>query len=147
MCIRDSFQKYVQAVPGIARRFGGTGLGLAICQGLAEAMGGEIGVESVLGRGSRFWVRIPFQRQSDATEAREDLIESSCALCSCFNILVVEDNRMNQKLVKSMLERLGHNVSLADDGLEALSAIEKQQFDLVLMDRTCLLSSALEAFV
>ena len=130
------FQKYVQATVEIARRFGGTGLGLAICQGLTKAMGGDIGVESELGRGSRFWVRLPFRLPRESQVFSEDDPIVAPVSESQFHVLVAEDNPMNQKLVKRMLERLGHEATLVNDGLQALRAIERTKFDLVLMDRT-----------
>jgi signal transduction histidine kinase/ActR/RegA family two-component response regulator len=127
------FEKYTQANSSVARTFGGTGLGLAICKGLTDLMGGCIGLESAVGKGSTFFFEISFEL---ATKQRchSDVDLQSLAMVSDLNVLVVEDNRVNQKVMRSMLERLGHTVTLAENGMVALDEVRRKSFDVVLMD-------------
>jgi signal transduction histidine kinase/ActR/RegA family two-component response regulator len=132
------FEKYRQADASVARHFGGTGLGLAICKGLVELMGGIIGLKSELSKGTTMFFEIPFQRPSSTREnplpeARNGTHHETRRM----RILVVEDNKINQKVMRSMLERLGHAVTLAENGQVAVDEIQRQaqeSFDLVLMD-------------
>jgi signal transduction histidine kinase/ActR/RegA family two-component response regulator len=127
------FEKYTQANSSIARNFGGTGLGLAICKGLTDLMGGCIGLRSALGKGTTFYFEIPFEL---ATKMRRhsNVDLQSMSMVSDLNVLVVEDNRVNQKVMRSMLERLGHIVTLAENGMVALDEVRQTNFDVVLMD-------------
>jgi signal transduction histidine kinase/ActR/RegA family two-component response regulator len=127
------FEKYTQANSSVARNFGGTGLGLAICKGLTDLMGGCIGMKSALGKGTTFYFEIPFDLASPMRcHSKVDL--HSMSMVSDLNVLVVEDNRVNQKVMRSMLERLGHNVTLAENGMVALNEVRQTSFDVVLMD-------------
>ena len=138
------FEKYRRVSSSTARNYGGTGLGLAICRGLVEAMGGKIGVSSELNVGSVFFFEIPLKlppashsvgratkelQSSEATRVREDVRP--------LHILVVEDNKINQKVVRAMLQRMGHTVTVADDGKIGVEQVQKngESFGLVLMDR------------
>jgi signal transduction histidine kinase/ActR/RegA family two-component response regulator len=130
------FDKYRQANASVARHFGGTGLGLAICKGLAELMGGFIGLESEVGKGTTMYFEIPFQlidpvvREPKDRESTHGLTGDACSL----RILVAEDNTINQKVMLSMLQRLGHTVTIAENGQVALDELNRAIFDLVLMD-------------
>ncbi len=128
------FSAFSQVDNSISRRHEGTGLGLAICRRLVDAMQGEIGVISQQGKGSLFWftVRMP-QTEPLAIYQRGDLQQ---AVAPCHHILVVEDNPLNQTVVRVMLERLGQQVTVAENGQEALDCLKAAQgrFDLVLMD-------------
>lgn len=141
---RSIFESFVQADGGTARKFGGTGLGLAISDRLVRLMGGEIKVESELGAGSSFSFNIRLKDVVAAqNQAAQELQHLSKAVTlestekvgpSLFRVLVAEDNPVNQKLAKIVLQKAGYNVTLVSDGLEAVSALETSDFDLVLMD-------------
>jgi signal transduction histidine kinase/ActR/RegA family two-component response regulator/HPt (histidine-containing phosphotransfer) domain-containing protein len=128
------FVPFAQGDPSIAHRFGGTGLGLAICRRLVELQSGSIGVESREGRGSTFWFEIPFPVAGDhavmATEPSETVHQPRLAL----DVLLAEDNPVNQRVVSVYLQRRGHTVTLAPDGLMAVQLAGRRRFDVVLMD-------------
>ena len=127
------FRKYNQAEPTIATAYGGTGLGLSICKSLVDSMGGSIGVDSTVGKGSTFWFQIPFtQPKYDAQPPGEDAESKEDKMK--FRILVAEDNKVSQKLISKMLSRLGHKATVVENGEEAVKEVQKQEYDLVLMD-------------
>ena len=129
------FAQFTQADSSTTRRFGGTGLGLAISRQLTELMGGRIGVSSVEGRGSTFWIEIPLQ----TTEAPEEVAGGGDAGIErsggrVLRVLVAEDNPVNRELLDAHLAAWGHEVVMAVDGVEALEKVQQGRFDLVLMD-------------
>ncbi|WP_434289912.1 ATP-binding protein [Celeribacter sp. SCSIO 80788] len=109
----------------------GTGLGLGIARRFVEALGGEIGLESVQGEGSVFWLRIPIQRV-DAPDA--DALAELPPLSAPQNILLAEDNDINLELAREMLQHFGHRVVEARNGAEAVTEAARQRFDIILMD-------------
>jgi two-component system, sensor histidine kinase len=125
------FEKFTQAESSTARRFGGTGLGLAICKQLAALMQGEIVVESDVGRGSTFTFRVSLPTAN--FEVREAPVERKRTRIGS-HVLVVEDNATNQKVAVKLLEALGCTSDIADNGISALSMIERGAYALVLMD-------------
>jgi hypothetical protein len=130
------FEAFTQADGSITRRYGGTGLGLTISSRLAQLMGGHMGLESEVGRGSEFFIVLPLRLEDGEAgpEAPDEAQPSQAASTRVLNILLAEDNPINQKIASLMLERAGHRVRVADDGEAALAALADERFDLILMD-------------
>lgn len=136
------FQPFSQVDSSTTRQFGGTGLGLSIIRSLATAMGGEVGVESVPGSGSRFWFRIQARLLDAGADTRRTPRQAIPANASDDgmpalhgSVLVVEDNQTNRYVIVRMLEKFGLTVSFAENGQQAIDRIfAGERPDLVLMD-------------
>lgn len=142
------FAPFTQADSGTTRTFGGTGLGLAISHNLCDLMGGCMWVESrgAVGGdppanwtldakwadqpGTRFWFRLPLPECPPVVTTKPDLSQADVAL----EILVAEDNRVNQMVIRDILKRLGHTVHLVSTGLDAVQALREHAYPVVLMD-------------
>ena len=131
----DLFEKFSQVDASTTRRFGGTGLGLAICRELVGLMGGVLTVTSEAGIGSKFAFDLPF-RWCGASETAEesDGEATSVTVGEDIRILAAEDNATNQLILKSLLEPLGIDLTLASNGREAVEAFSTGRYDLILMD-------------
>jgi len=130
------FEPFAQSEASTTRRYGGTGLGLAVCKQLVELMGGEIGVESTAGCGSRFWFRVRFELAESAAAERRPRRAAGEIRPRRFpaRILLVEDNKVNQLVARTLLEKLGYHVDVAANGKEAVEAITRSPYAAVLMD-------------
>ncbi len=127
------FQRFAQGSGGDARRFGGTGLGLAISRKIVEAMGGTLQVDSVLGEGSRFTVRLTLPVEAVCEGEVSQATLASEAPCPA-RVLVAEDQPVNQALIAAVLEPLGCRLTQVWNGAGAVEAVQADVFDLVLMD-------------
>jgi PAS domain S-box-containing protein len=156
--LQKLFQPFTQADASISRQYGGTGLGLAICKYLVELMGGKIWVESfasVCGetpkdwdcnlntnihhQGSTFYFTIKSSLtsqlgQSEKPNTKQIEIDPQMAEKFPLRILLAEDNLVNQKIVDQILQKLGYQMDIAKNGIEALQAVQNQAYDLVFMD-------------
>ena len=126
------FDQFEQADNSTTRQFGGTGLGLAISRTLAIMMGGDVEVTSVLGEGSTFTVTMTLE-ECEKPAFKEEQVAGELPDFGLRG-LVAEDNKFNQVVVKSMLERIGISVDIAENGAEALDLFERNEYDLVFMD-------------
>lgn len=126
--IETLFDAFTQASGGLGSK-GGTGLGLAISQRIVEAMGGKLEVESQMGQGSRFWFSIPLAEGKEVTKKE---LASECITSA--KVLLVEDNPVNQVVAEGFLQKLGHQVVIAEDGAQAKALFAEQIFDIALLD-------------
>ncbi|MYM54578.1 response regulator [Rhodobacteraceae bacterium GS-10] len=137
------FDDFVTSDSAYNREAGGTGLGLGIVKRITSLLGGELGVDSRLGEGSTFWVKIPME---DADAPIEQAPSRAAAKAGKIadaaekrptrklDILVVEDNEINRNVVRAMLQRDGHRISEAPDGQSGVARAAEKKFDLILMD-------------
>ena len=150
------FEPFSQADGSITRQFGGTGLGLSICHRLCGLLGGSIGVESTVGRGTIFRVRLPVTAvplSSGQTQPPEHkpmsaptpAASSTDSAGGSLRILLAEDHPVNQKVAQIMLTKSGHVVEVAGDGAQAVEAARRGGFDLILMDMQMPVLDGLEA--
>ncbi len=143
--IDDIFNAFTQEDSSTTRRFGGTGLGLSISRALCELMGGSIGVESELDKGSVFYFTL------NIIEVEEEIDKNSVdSINSDDNqlkgeILIVEDNKTNQLLLSMLLDDFDLDYTIANDGLEAIEKLQNNKFDLVLMDENMPNMNGIEA--
>jgi signal transduction histidine kinase/CheY-like chemotaxis protein/PAS domain-containing protein len=135
------FTPFEQADNSTTRKYGGTGLGLAIAKKLANLMGGDIGVESLPNQGSKFWfTAILKQTTAPAFDHVSQIVESNTSaalLAQSYagrKLLLVEDEPVNQEIGRELLEEVGLQVDVANNGLEALQMLSSKAYDLVLMD-------------
>jgi hypothetical protein len=135
------FKPFSQTDTSTTREFGGSGLGLSIVSNLARAMGGDVGVESEPGKGSRFWFRIRVNtvaagldsRLTERTDADPGTAEATTNLHG--HVLVVEDNPVNCMVIEAMLTQLGLTCTVENDGQQAVAAIVRgERPDVILMD-------------
>ena len=138
--IDNLFDSFVQADASVTRKYGGSGLGLAICKGLVKTMQGHIGVESQQGKGSLFWFEIPLLFVTDKAPANESRTKAiplpsvDSSKQRTLRVLVVEDVIPNQIIARKLIEKIGHRVDIAANGIEAVDAVKHRPYDLVFMD-------------
>ena len=129
--VENIFDAFSQAEVSTTRKYGGTGLGLAISSKLVNMLGGELKVESTLGKGSRFYFYVP----AESVEIAEKLASNkNQSIHFSGHILLVEDNKTNQLLMSAILKKQGLTFDIAQDGLQAIEAVKTKHYDLVLMD-------------
>ena len=143
------FDSFHQVDGSVTRQFGGIGMGLALAGQTVALLGGKLAVESVLGKGSRFFFSIPLHRQAEEEEAIRAAVETEEARGRAAippgRILVVEDNDLNQMIILELLELDGLQVTVVDNGRKAVDIVKEQPFDLVLMDLQMPVMGGLEA--
>ncbi|HEU5048489.1 MAG TPA: ATP-binding protein [Rickettsiales bacterium] len=133
--IAKIFDKFTQADSSTTRKYGGTGLGLTISRQLAELMGGHLTVKSELGKGTEFTLSLPLPALHFCKLNTPDTLSPAGPVSTApLHILLVEDNEANILVAETILNNLGHKCEIANSGYEALQRLEKEHFDLVLMD-------------
>ena len=141
------FKSFSQVDTSTTRKYGGTGLGLAICKQLAELMDGEVGVESQPGFGSTFWVALPLDKIAAAeleengsssmyspTSTSDPALSRPAGQSKRMRILIAEDNDVNQLVAREILTKAGYDSEVVINGQQALDALDRGRYDLVLMD-------------
>ncbi len=128
------FKSFTQADASTTRKFGGTGLGLAISKSLTNIMHGEIGVDSVLGQGSTFWFNVLLGKVSETYNAEESSSQSTNRVHRSLNLLLAEDNAINQRVARFVIEKLGHKLDIAENGVVAVEKFQQNNYDIIFMD-------------
>jgi len=135
--LNNIFKDFVQIDSSTTRRFGGTGLGLSISKKLVRMMGGEIWVNSKIGKGSIFHFIVPFSPPlfiKDITPQEAVRVSDKALPLTPLKILIVEDDTVNQKVASGLLDKRGHRITIANNGREAIEILSREDFDIVLMD-------------
>lgn len=138
------FKKFQQVDGSISRRYGGSGLGLYISFNLAELMGGSVSVVSQKGQGSAFTFAVPFRRSDLRVTKPEKPAEPDLVRFSG-SVLVVEDTKPIQMILKRLLESLGLAVTVVENGREAVEILGRRSFDLIFMDMQMPIMDGIEA--
>lgn len=125
------FKEFSQTDSSTTRKYGGTGLGLSICRGLVTMMNGEIGVNSEENKGSQFWFRLKFKTMQSGGKGKQ---QAPATIPGNLRILIAEDNLVNQRVAKFMLQKVDATCDMAMNGKEALEMLKSNTYDLVLMD-------------
>jgi signal transduction histidine kinase/ActR/RegA family two-component response regulator len=129
------FEAFQQADGSTTRRYGGTGLGLTISRSMVELSGGRMWLDSMPGRGTTFHFTLPVSVAAAGAAARAALDGTTRASqTSALRVLLAEDNIVNRRLAMRLLEKMGHHVSVATTGREALAAMDGGDFDVAILD-------------
>lgn len=129
------FKEFSQADNSTTRKYGGTGLGLAISNNLIGLMGGEIGVNSKVGKGSEFWFKLAYSFTAQRLDSdMNNNTLTTFEIPKNTKILYAEDNLINQRITVMQLQKLGVSCDIAKNGLEAFELYKKNEYDLILMD-------------
>lgn len=142
------FKSFSQVDSSTSRLYGGTGLGLAISKNLCELMGGSIKVESELGIGTTFSFTVKLKREADESLLKKkdvSILTFSPEAAANLKILVVDDNAINRLLAVGLLQKMGFGADTATNGIEAIEAVGKKDYDIILMDVQMPEMSGLEA--
>ena len=126
------FDDFVTGNTAYDREVGGTGLGLSIAKRFVTSLGGTIGVDSIVGEGSTFWIKLPVASAQAPADAKTQDFDR--ALSRPLNVLLVEDNEINRTVAREMIEAEGHHVTLANDGRMGVEKAKSDRFDLIFMD-------------
>ncbi|MFZ6052463.1 response regulator [Halocola ammonii] len=131
---RSIFERFTQVDSGVGRKYEGTGLGLSITRQLLDLLGGSITVESQVGEGAEFKVKVSYDLAEDeVTESRASMNSQKNEFPGT-KMLIAEDNQMNIFILKQTLEMMKIEIATVTNGREAIEAVEKEDFDLILMD-------------
>lgn len=128
------FESFTQAYTDTTRNFGGTGLGLAISKRLIELQGGSIGLESELGQGSEFYFYLNFDLGEPLGEEVSPASDQSASKLTAIDLLVAEDNKVNQLLIKQVCRNWNANVEIVSDGMQVVEKSKSREYDIILMD-------------
>jgi len=132
--IQHIFKPFEQADNSVTRKFGGTGLGLTITKKMIELLGGSIAVQSNEGKGTVFSVVLPYEEATQVEINREQYNIDGVVFSPDNKVLVVEDNQLNQDMMRAIFQELGLTMYLAENGVEGLEEARKIKPDLILMD-------------
>ena len=141
--LQSIFEAFSQEEASTSRKYGGTGLGLSISSRLVNLLGGELKVKSKVGEGSVFYFKIPVEIGQEIQKESQEVVSSDSL--SGKKILLVEDIKTNQQIMKILIEKAGMSIDIANDGLEAIDMFTKGKYDCVLMDENMPNMNGLEA--
>jgi len=139
------FNAFSQADSSTTRKFGGTGLGLSISKHLVELMNGSIEVSSVVGKGTSFRFEIELPEEDDAIEPVCIESEDEVTFSENYKVLVVEDNKTNQMLIKILLMDVNLGCDIVENGQEAIDRVKEKEYDIILMDENMPILNGIEA--